>query len=423
MNQELELNPALHQSLLVTFVGTRSYTTVMELANKRHLIDFLKRPQFKRFLLYAIILLSTCVSLFFVAAVAYIVIYVIYIPNASIYSQVDLDFSFTKPGAFAVANIASIPFSPSVNYNVYLQLDLPRTPHNQQLGNFMVRSTITDDLEPFSEAVRFKPSINHWPLTSDQKYMFDGMGVQSTKTRMAIMPYRSQLVEWADTLVFLPLYLLNLKSQHSVVNIPFYELAKPVPALKYIVLELDRVVDINSAQLVWTVKWRGIRYLMHNYRLFMFVIGTWSFWLVETVVMAAVAYYVITQYGRGAADSDVMVAFNSRESSNYVTPETPEDASPSPHSLVLDDSFAEMARWTGLKDSADIASLPTPFTQTDEGPTDVDKLEDRNNLEDSEVQESSADAVDAVENLHGTEEPESPRAPLTPEPTPGPEEK
>jgi hypothetical protein len=363
----------------------------------RQLIASLNGPKVKRYILYGIIICSTCVSLFFLAALAYIVVYIIYIPSASIHTHVDLDFSFVKPGAFAIANISQIPFSSGVDYNVYLELDLPRTTRNQELGNFMLRTTVVDNLVPFSARAHISTGSSRWPFTHDKKHVFDGLGPELTKTKMAIMPYKSQLLEFFDTILFLPLYLLNLKSQHSVLRIPFYELSKPVPALKYAVIELDRIVDINSAQLIWTVRWRGVRYLMYNYKIFMFVVGTWSFWIVETVVMAAVAYYVVHQFG-GTNEFTVTIAFDStpdNSSSNYGTP--------------LENNISAF----NFIAERELSARPQPSSSEDNGLISTSSRDkDAESTDMGEIGDEQITPQETVESRRGL---------LTPEPTPGPE--
>lgn len=274
----------MKQEIEIAFDPSNSFQSL------RNTIAFFNSPKLKRYILYGIILVSTCTSLFLLAAIAYMIIYIVYIPRASL--ATDLDFNFpSSNNAFAIVDLLKIPISRQVDYNVHLQLDLPRTTHNQEIGNFMVRASFVNNFtwEQLDQDLNFPVDRVYHGLP---KPFFECI-----ERKMAIMPYKSTLLEYCDTLVFLPLYILNLKSQHSILRIPFQELTKPVPEKKHILIEMDRIVNMKSAQLIWTVKWRGIRYLMYNYRLFMFAIGTWSFWTVEIIAMIIVAYLVISKFG------------------------------------------------------------------------------------------------------------------------------
>jgi hypothetical protein len=165
----------------------------------------------------------------------------------------------------------------------------------------MVRTTMIDtSLDVFLANNSLQGSQSNqptkWPLTHTG-YVFDHKPRTISKTRPLILTYKSRLLETLDTLVYLPLYLLDWKKQKEILSAHLLDWH---PALRknstFAIVEIDRIVNVNSAHLVWEVKWWGFRYFMYRYRMISFIIGTLFFWTVENIFMLSVAYVVFNDY-------------------------------------------------------------------------------------------------------------------------------
>jgi hypothetical protein len=352
--------------------------------------------------LYFAIATTAAYILLIVAATSYLIAYHYYVPHAATIADLDLDFSFIGDGAYAAVDISNMRLS-LVPYKIAVRLDLPRDHYNQELGNFMVRMTTLDSgLDAFLDQhltltanSSLIARITRWPLTYDHGYVLDRKPFM--KTRPAILPYRSDLLESVDTMLFSPLYLTNLMSQRSLVDIEMVDWTSTATQnANYVVVELDRTVHINGASLVWTVQWQGIRYLMHQYKIIMFVVGTWFFWFIETVAMLLVAYFLFQMYsaseqGLSVPPTPIRVP-SPPPPQQKPTPVFTPVPSPQRPELSLLDSLGP--------DPGPPTPAPTPIAW----PSEEDTFESVGESVEESVSESMVESVEDLTSMEDTEE-------------------
>lgn len=237
-------------------------------------------------------------SLLGLAMVAYFGVYMYYIPHGQIALPLDLDFSGPRNAAYGTIDVSNIPLvhNGAVKYSVGIELGLPTDPHNKALGNFMVRMSRLSNQDIGSLTLSSSIKADKWPLTNamtSDRLLQPTVNVMTTKP--AILPHKSIVREIIETFLFELLYLTGLKSEHEslFIDMGTWEDAKDLLLL----VELDRDVHISTAAVRWTVRWTGLRYLMHKYRFTMFVLGTLFFWFVEIVFALLVAWYILNHYG------------------------------------------------------------------------------------------------------------------------------
>lgn len=268
---------------------------------------------YARSLLYTLIVSSALSVLFFIAPISYVASYYYYIPHGTFSIPVYLDYSgrFGAYDLFSCENI--IDARQTVDYFVELKLTLPRTPNNIRLGNFMTRTSVLSEKELLTSQphgtnlLRYSsPQRRKWPLQIDEKEELK----KSIKKPM-ILPHRSLLTQTLDTLFTYPFYYIGWRPDmdHEVVKekvLNSYEQSHNKE--KNIVVELDRTVNVAKAELIFNVKWTGIRYLMHHYKLSMFIIGTMFFWTIENIVAGLVVLlivYLFSSSGNGKKLNDL----------------------------------------------------------------------------------------------------------------------
>ncbi|XP_076835464.1 seipin isoform X2 [Brachyhypopomus gauderio] len=136
-------------------------------------------------------------------------------------------------------------------YRVSLELEMPESPVNEQLGMFMVKMSC---------------------------YTKNGITV-STVSRSAMLHYRSSLLQTLNTLVFSPLLLTGLAEQKQLVDVELYSDYRSdsyQPTIGAVIEIQSRQVQIYSAQLRIHAYFIGIRYLLYNFPLTSAVIGVAS---------------------------------------------------------------------------------------------------------------------------------------------------
>lgn len=136
-------------------------------------------------------------------------------------------------------------------YRFALELDMPESPVNQNLGMFMV-------------------SISCYTR---------GGSVISSSARSAMLHYKSKLLQIVDTLSFASLFLFGLLEQKQVVEVELYSDYKEdsyVPTLGAIIEIQSKRIEIYSAQLKIHAHFTGLRYLLYNFPVTSAVVGVIS---------------------------------------------------------------------------------------------------------------------------------------------------
>ncbi|KAG9351569.1 hypothetical protein JZ751_022820 [Albula glossodonta] len=160
----------------------------------------------RRTLLQAAILLCVLVLLLWVAVFLYGSFYYSYMPTVSFttpvhfYYRTDCDSSSSALCSFPMANVSLLKNGRDEvmlygqPYRISLELEMPESPANQQLGMFMVKMSC---------------------------YTRDGLTILSV-TRSAMLHYRSSLLQTLSTLFFSPLLLSGVLEQKQFVEVELF---------------------------------------------------------------------------------------------------------------------------------------------------------------------------------------------------------
>lgn len=112
-----------------------------------------------------------------------------------------------------------------------------------------------------------------------------------TSRRPAIIPYEDQVVGLASRLIFLPYHLLVPDSRVVRLDVVMAESSvlaphtATLPRWAYIELRAGQDLETYHASLVLTAQLHGLRWMMHHYRLFSFLLATLVFWTAELLFM------------------------------------------------------------------------------------------------------------------------------------------
>ncbi|XP_013861067.1 seipin [Austrofundulus limnaeus] len=214
----------------------------------------------RRTLLQAAILLCALVLLLWVSVFLYGSFYYSYMPTVSFSTPVHFyytsDCDASQPGlcSFPTANISFMRnerdqvMANGQPYRVSLELEMPESPVNEQLGMFMVRMSC---------------------------YTRGGK-IVSTVGRSTMLHYRSFLLQTLNTLCFSPLLLTGMAEQKQLIEVELhsdYKTNAYEPTVGAVLQIQSKQVQIYSAQLRIHAYFTGIRYLLYNFPLTSAVIG------------------------------------------------------------------------------------------------------------------------------------------------------
>ncbi|KTF94666.1 hypothetical protein cypCar_00006175 [Cyprinus carpio] len=217
----------------------------------------------RRTLLRAAILFCVLVLLLWVSIFLYGSFYYSYMPSVSFstpvhfYYRTDCDVSDSALCSFPMANVSLLKngrdqvMMPGQAYRISLELEMPESPVNEQLGMFMVKMSC---------------------------YTTDGTVVQSV-SRSTMLHYRSNLLQTMSTLLFSPLLLTGVSEQKQLIEVELFPDFKSnlyQPAVGAVIEIQSRRVQIYSAQLRIHAFFTGIRYLLHNFPVMSAIVGVAS---------------------------------------------------------------------------------------------------------------------------------------------------
>ncbi|CAB1316115.1 unnamed protein product [Coregonus sp. 'balchen'] len=217
----------------------------------------------RRTLLQAAIVFCVLALLVWVAIFLYGSFYYSYMPTVSFSTPVhyhyssDCDASNSDLCSFPVANISLLKNGkePVMNYGqpyrISLELEIPESPVNEQLGMFMIKMSC---------------------------YTNDGQTV-ATVVRSAMLHYRSGLLQTLNTLLFSPLLLTGMTEQKQLVEVELfsdYKTNSYQPTVGAVIEIQSRRLQVYSAQLGIHAFFTGIRYLLYNFPVTSAVIGVAS---------------------------------------------------------------------------------------------------------------------------------------------------
>ncbi|XP_068169229.1 seipin-like [Antennarius striatus] len=214
----------------------------------------------RRTLFQAAILLCVLVLLLWVSIFLYGSFYYSYMPTVSFSTPVhfyytsDCDASESALCSFPNANISFMKNEKNQvmafgqPYRISLELEMPESPVNEQLGMFMVKMC---------------------------SYTTGGK-IVSTVGRSTMLHYRSSMLQSLSTLVFSPLLLTGMAEQKQLIEIELfsdYKTNSYEPTIGAVIEIQSKRVQIYSSQLRIHAYFTGIRYVLYNFPLTSAVVG------------------------------------------------------------------------------------------------------------------------------------------------------
>ncbi|XP_067313110.1 BSCL2 lipid droplet biogenesis associated, seipin, like isoform X2 [Pseudorasbora parva] len=209
------------------------------------------------------VLICVILLLFWVALFLYGSFYYSFMPTANFITPVHFFYRTDCPSphhpmcSFPVANVSLLKngkhqvMTYGQPYQITLQLDMPESPANQELGMFLVK------IAPYSKAGQ----------------------IVDVSTRSAMLHYRSALLQALDTVVFSPMLLTGASEQKQSIIVELYSEFKD-DSYKPIVgaaIEIhSQNIQIYRAHLYIFAHFTGIRYLLYNFPLISALIGVMS---------------------------------------------------------------------------------------------------------------------------------------------------
>ncbi|XP_067170921.1 seipin isoform X4 [Apteryx mantelli] len=206
----------------------------------------------RRTVLQTAILLCVALLLLWVSVFLYGSFYYSYMPTVSFVSPVHYSFRTDcgSPGpelcSFPTANISLVKANRDKVmmygqlYRISLELELPESPVNQELGMFMVAMTC---------------------------YTKGGRAVASS-ARAAMLHYRSGLLRTLDTLAFAGLFLSGFAEQKQTVEVELYSDYREdsyAPTVGAVLEIQSKRIQLYGAQLRIHAHFTGLRYLLYNF--------------------------------------------------------------------------------------------------------------------------------------------------------------
>ncbi|XP_051734754.1 seipin isoform X2 [Ctenopharyngodon idella] len=324
----------------------------------------------RRTLLRAAVLLCVLVLLLWVSIFLYGSFYYSYMPSVSFSTPVhfsyrtDCDASDSVLCSFPTANISLLKngrdqvMMSGQAYRISLELEMPESPVNEQLGMFMVKMSC---------------------------YTTDGKVVHSV-IRSTMLHYRSSLLQTMSTLLFSPLLLTGVSEQKQLIEVELFPDFKSdlyQPAIGAVIEVQSRRIQIYSAQLRIHAYFTGIRYLLYNFPVMSAIVGVASnFTFLSVIVLFSYLQFI---WGGLYPPEQVMMGDSTRLQQRR------EEARKRMH------SSASTPIITYGRDGSELADPPQQPKQTVQNKGDLDTpsvigTEELNQLqEDEAAQDSSTD--------------------------------
>ncbi|KAM7000007.1 seipin-like [Tautogolabrus adspersus] len=239
---------------------------------QRAVIMMIKRTRQR--LLQIIVVFFVVFLLLWIAAFLYGSFYFSYMPLAAFstpvhyYYRTDCESPASFPCSYPVANISLMRNNRQVltfgqAYTITLQLEMPDSPVNQELGMFMIKTAcFSRDGEQTASSARSTSQL-----------------LSASSSRFSMLRYRSDLLKQLGTLLFLPAFLSGVSEQKQVLEVELFSeyIEDPYsPSATAIIEILSNKVQIYSSQLLIHAHFTGIRYLLFNFPLTSALVGVSS---------------------------------------------------------------------------------------------------------------------------------------------------
>lgn len=214
----------------------------------------------RRTLFQAAILFCVLVLLLWVSIFLYGSFYYSYMPTVSFSTPVhfyytsDCDASESRLCSFPTANISFMKnekdqvMAFGQPYRISLELEMPESPVNEQLGMFMVK------MSSFTKGGKTVASVS----------------------RSTMLHYRSSLLQTMATLLFSPFLLTGMAEQKQLIEVELfsdYKMNAYEPTVGAVIQIQSKRVQVYSSQIRIHAYFTGIRYVLYNFPLTSAVIG------------------------------------------------------------------------------------------------------------------------------------------------------
>ncbi|KAJ5167887.1 uncharacterized protein N7482_003481 [Penicillium canariense] len=202
-----------------------------------------------------------------ISGIAYAIFYFRFIPTVGVDREIHLQFGDINP--WGTASFES-EFVSSQPYDVAVALDLPRTPSNLNVGNFMIDLTL------------YSPETGSVLPTSA-----NSQNKISQSRRPAILTYTSPLVDVARRLARLPLYVVGLRREAETLEVSMMEKVefargtRNLPHSLRLEIQSDGKMQIYRARVEFRARFTGLRWFMYRWKLTSFVVFSSLFWTVS----------------------------------------------------------------------------------------------------------------------------------------------
>lgn len=216
---------------------------------------------------------------------------------------------------------------PQQAYDVLVEIDLPTSPANSELGNFMVDMVMLSS--EYKDSSRPGTSTSR---PSDLHSWIPAGSILFSSRRPAILTFRSDVVSLGKQLAGLPLYILGWRRESERLRIPMAEGVvfekghKNAPKKVYIDIQCrhQQALQVYKMRLLLRAKFSGLRWLMYNHRILSFMVFTTAFWAAE-VFFALVAWILLQSTFNDSENQTSVVEHNQQGSSSKVKTEPFDD--------------------------------------------------------------------------------------------------
>ncbi|ERF77105.1 hypothetical protein EPUS_08672 [Endocarpon pusillum Z07020] len=282
------------------------------------------RPALKAYL-STLLFLAASLILLAISTTAYLLFYYNFIPQVDLIKVIHLQYA-DGPFPHSTTYLASPSSTSSAltslqPYDITIHLHLPRTPTNIAAGNFML------DLSLLSP-----PSISEQPISASSVLgPSNATTLLARSRRPAILPYQSRITSLTNTFLSLPLHTLSLRDiDAATLSIPMFEKVtfargwRNIPTSARLEIQtqahtqatlLGQPADVQqhvplqvySASIEFHARFRGLRWLMYNWRIFSFLTFTSAFYS-TALISTGVAWGLIALFSpslmSGKEDAD-----------------------------------------------------------------------------------------------------------------------
>jgi hypothetical protein len=207
-----------------------------------------------------------------------------------------------------------VPITPPLpktqqHYDLSITVNMPESPRNLDRGNFMISLLLLDtDLSTTIDLSRSDAS---------SKGPIDPQSVIFTARRPALVPYTDPIISLARRLALLPLHLVFPQSHAYSMTMSLAEgvvfpRTSRVPKSVYVELLGGQDLQTYDVSLTMTARLRGLRWILHNYRILSFVTLTLGFWSMQ-MLFAGLALFALGAFFEGPEDAPVAETVEAEE--------------------------------------------------------------------------------------------------------------